>query len=90
MAKSITRWNNSSGPLLVNAFDTAIQPYVAAGDTDGVATTIYGPTETIPENQYEVQRTWTTTELAQNWLDTVVAPTAAQVGATELYQAVIA
>lgn len=90
MAKSITRWNNSSGPLLISAFDSAIQPYVAAGDTDGVVTIIYGPTDTIPENQYEVQRTWTTTELAQNWLDNVVVPTAAQVGATELYQAVIA
>lgn len=90
MAKSITRWNVSSGPLLVYAFESAIQPYVAAGDTDGVTTIIYGPTETIPENQYEVQRTWTTVELAQNWLDTVVTPTAAQVGATELYQAVIA
>lgn len=90
MAKSITRWNTSSGPLLVNAFDTAIQPYITAGDTDGVVNVIYGPTAEVPANEYECERTWTTTALAQNWLDNVVTPIAAQVGAVCLYQAVVA
>ena len=72
MAQSITRWYTSSfGGALAAACQTAIQPYVAAGETDGYSELVYGPADNIPDGQYEGARTWTTTAGAQNWLDMI-------------------
>jgi hypothetical protein len=71
MAQSITRWNVSAQVPLKSPCETALTPYVTAGDTDGIPILTFGPESGIPVNEYICTRTWITSELAQNWLDNI-------------------
>jgi hypothetical protein len=88
MPKSVTRWERAA----INAIDPAIQnalaPYIADGLVIAQAEMIFGPNDGIPEGQYESHRIWSTTELAQNWIDNVDI-LAAPAGFTSTYKAVI-
>jgi len=89
MATSITRWSMTAWIPLGPPCATAIQPYIDSGATDGVPMSIVGPTDSIPADQYETHRTWTTTEGAQAWLDGIDA-IAASVGVTCLEKRLVA
>jgi len=76
MATSITRWNMTSftpmgSAQFENLNSNALQPYIDSGATNGIRTTIIGPDGGVPDGQYEIHRTWTTTEGAQVWLDQI-------------------
>jgi hypothetical protein len=73
MAKTITRWDLAASAVLGPATRPAIEARMAEGVTDGLSTLVYGPTDTVPANQYICERIWTTVEAAQNWLDSVDA-----------------
>jgi hypothetical protein len=88
MPKSVTRWENAALDAIDPAIQNALAPYVIDGLVIVPGETIFGPNEGIPEGQYETRRTWTTTELAQNWIDTV-DNIASIIGFTSTYKAVI-
>ena len=88
MPKSVTRWENAAGEVIDAPLQLVLQPFIIDGLTEVPGETIFGPNGDIPEGQYEVRRTWTTVELAQNWIDTVDT-IATPLGFTSVYKAVI-
>jgi hypothetical protein len=84
MPKSITRWEDAAYDPLNSPCSDALYPYIVAGQVNPVGEIIYGPTAEIPDGQYECHRTWTTIELAQNWIDTIDVNIANPLGFTSI------
>ena len=68
MIQTSTRYYTKDKLTISTVINTLAEPYVDYGFTDGTSIVTIGPTDTIPADQIEVIRNWTTVSAAENWI----------------------
>jgi hypothetical protein len=77
MIQTIARYYSADRLLMKNGDAsqpgavTGVQPFVDAGVTDGIPIIIEGPTDNIPEGQFDCIRTWNSLPAAEQWISLI-------------------